>query len=260
MKYQCRAAALCLAFFCAVLLALLPAGTGTAAESGFGGVRLENGSFPAWQHQTPHDPQRHSGRTVRTSKAGAWHAPQQGAALPGPRSQYAADSQDAADHFFRQAKQRGYLDRSDAGYYGPALHGLPWLSDSLPWLLEHPSGMRRTLDALKKRNRTFIGPFVYYSSVHNYEKILIRHVDLRPVIRKIAAGSLRPDTADGWKIFNNYERRLPQKRRGYYYEVRVPTAGLRGPGPQRLVYGAEGEIYYTADHYETFHRLEASYK
>jgi filamentous hemagglutinin len=32
----------------------------------------------------------------------------------------------------------------------------------------------------------------------------------------------------------------------------VPTPGVSGPGPQRIVTGKNGEMYYTPDHYDTF--------
>jgi len=35
----------------------------------------------------------------------------------------------------------------------------------------------------------------------------------------------------------------------------VRTPNMRHAGPQRLVMGAGGEIYYTADHYRTFRRI-----
>ncbi|QBX42044.1 hypothetical protein E4T63_16210 [Pseudomonas fluorescens] len=45
---------------------------------------------------------------------------------------------------------------------------------------------------------------------------------------------------------------LPQKPAGYYTEYVHPTAGIAGLGPQRIVVGKGGEMYYTADHYKTF--------
>lgn len=39
---------------------------------------------------------------------------------------------------------------------------------------------------------------------------------------------------------------------GYYTEYVHPTPGILGPGPQRIVVGQGGEMYYTADHYKTF--------
>ena len=255
MERKCGAASLCLAFLCAVLLTLLSAGIPLAWADGLnGGAYQEYGKLPVWLPQGSPAQAEH---LERPDKAGAWQTP-----LPqntAPHGQ-CTPAKSEAEHFFRQAERRGLLSSDDAQRYSPALKGLPWLEDALSWLLEHPSGMRLALDALISKKRTLIGPFVYYSPIRNYEKIMLRHVDLRPVIQKIASGRLRPDTADGWKIFNNYERRLPPKKRGYYHEVRVPTERLRGPGPQRLVYGDDGEIYYTSDHYETFQRLEVSYK
>lgn len=39
---------------------------------------------------------------------------------------------------------------------------------------------------------------------------------------------------------------------GYYNEFVHPTLGARGAGPQRIVRGRGGELYYTPDHYKTF--------
>ena len=36
----------------------------------------------------------------------------------------------------------------------------------------------------------------------------------------------------------------------------VPSYGIRGPGPQRIVVGADGSWYYTPDHYDTFIRFK----
>ena len=38
----------------------------------------------------------------------------------------------------------------------------------------------------------------------------------------------------------------------YYREYVVPTPGINGAGPQRIVVGRFGEWYYTPDHYKTF--------
>lgn len=80
-------------------------------------------------------------------------------------------------------------------------------------------------------------------------------VDLRPTLDRIAAGKKNAHRNDG-SVFRNASRRLPTRPDGYYREYVVPTPGVRGPGPQRLVLGREGEIYYTADHYDSFLRLD----
>jgi guanyl-specific ribonuclease Sa len=35
----------------------------------------------------------------------------------------------------------------------------------------------------------------------------------------------------------------------------VPTPKEPGPGPQRLITGEEGEVWYTSDHYRSFRRI-----
>lgn len=64
-------------------------------------------------------------------------------------------------------------------------------------------------------------------------------------------------------VFNNRERRLPSRPRGYYTEYTVPTPGRGDRGARRIIAGqgstgspATGdEYYYTDDHYETFRRI-----
>lgn len=79
-------------------------------------------------------------------------------------------------------------------------------------------------------------------------------VDLTATLERIKKGDRFPHRNDG-AAFGNRERRLPQKPPGYYTEYVVPTPDVRGPGPQRLVIGEKGEVYYTADHYRSFKRV-----
>lgn len=83
----------------------------------------------------------------------------------------------------------------------------------------------------------------------------IHTVDLKPTLDRIRAGIKNAHRNDG-TVFRNSSRNLPGKPRGYYREYVVPTPGVRGPGPQRLVVGRNGEIYYTHDHYDTFIKVE----
>ena len=79
------------------------------------------------------------------------------------------------------------------------------------------------------------------------------NVYLRPTIEKIESGGLLPrDT------FTNREGLLPSRPAGYYKEYVHPTEGISGPGSQRIVRGAGGEMYYTPDHYKTFVPLNGS--
>lgn len=89
---------------------------------------------------------------------------------------------------------------------------------------------------------------------NNGKKHVLGTVDLRRDIERIAAGEKHSHRNDG-TVFRNFEKILPQKPSGYYREYVVPTKGIHGAGPQRLVIGKEGEIYYTPDHYETFIRV-----
>lgn len=68
---------------------------------------------------------------------------------------------------------------------------------------------------------------------------------------KIKTGGQLPSAKDG-TVFDNNERLLPQHARGYYHEYTVPTPGSKDRGAQRLITGEGQELYYTADHYESF--------
>lgn len=80
-------------------------------------------------------------------------------------------------------------------------------------------------------------------------------VDVGPTLARIERGEKLRFSHDGI-VFQNRERRLPKKPSGYYHEYVHPTESIGGPGPQRIVTGKEGEIFYTHDHYETFLRLD----
>ncbi|MBO0874407.1 MAG: hypothetical protein J2P19_13520, partial [Pseudonocardia sp.] len=71
------------------------------------------------------------------------------------------------------------------------------------------------------------------------------------VWEKIKTGGQLPSAKDG-TVFDNNERLLPQHARGYYHEYTVPTPGSKDRGSQRLITGQGHELYFTADHYESF--------
>lgn len=77
----------------------------------------------------------------------------------------------------------------------------------------------------------------------------------RTTVGLIRAGGPFPDREDG-EEFRNDERLLPLRPAGYYHAYTVPTPGDADRGPRRLVTGAAGEVYYTADHYGTFVRVD----
>lgn len=77
--------------------------------------------------------------------------------------------------------------------------------------------------------------------------------EARSTVTLIQRGGPYPYRQDG-TIFQNREKHLPQKQRGWYREYTVDTPGLSHRGPRRIVTGGHPptEWYYTADHYETF--------
>jgi filamentous hemagglutinin len=79
-------------------------------------------------------------------------------------------------------------------------------------------------------------------------------VDLAPELARIEAGGRDAHRSDGG-VFGNREGLLPERRGGYYREYVIRTPGIDHAGPQRLVLGAGGEVYYTADHYASFRQI-----
>ena len=90
---------------------------------------------------------------------------------------------------------------------------------------------------------------------------IVRSADLPPqarqVLRLVDAGGPFPYSQDG-TVFGNVERLLPVHPRGWYREYTVPTPGAGDRGARRIVAGRDGARYYTADHYESFARIEGS--
>jgi ribonuclease T1 len=80
-------------------------------------------------------------------------------------------------------------------------------------------------------------------------------VDVGPTLERIRRGERLPFSHDGI-VFQNREHRLPQKPPNYYHDFVHPTPKISGPGPQRIIVGGDGEIFYTPDHYRTFQRLD----
>jgi guanyl-specific ribonuclease Sa len=74
----------------------------------------------------------------------------------------------------------------------------------------------------------------------------------------IERGGPFPYDRDG-TVFQNRERLLPERPRGYYREYTVITPGARDRGARRIVAGGDPPetYYYTDDHYRSFRRVEA---
>jgi ribonuclease T1 len=78
--------------------------------------------------------------------------------------------------------------------------------------------------------------------------------EARQTIALIKKGGPFPYERDGI-TFQNRERLLPNKPRGYYSEYTVITPGSRDRGARRIIAGDRGELYYTEDHYDSFVRV-----
>jgi hypothetical protein len=82
-------------------------------------------------------------------------------------------------------------------------------------------------------------------------------IDVLPTLNRIESGGSFPHINDG-SIFQNRPLpgntvpELPIQQPGYYNEYVVPTPGINGPGPMRIVTGQGGELYFTPNHYQTF--------
>jgi len=77
--------------------------------------------------------------------------------------------------------------------------------------------------------------------------------DLSKTLNDIVIGKLH-DRGE----FENDKKLLPQKHDSYYKEYEVPNTpnySKSGAGPERIITGRNGEIYYTPDHYESFIKL-----
>ena len=67
----------------------------------------------------------------------------------------------------------------------------------------------------------------------------------------IETGGPFPFRQDG-ATFENREGLLPDRPEGHYRKYTVPRTGNQGRGSLRVVAGADGELYWTADHYDSF--------
>jgi guanyl-specific ribonuclease Sa len=83
--------------------------------------------------------------------------------------------------------------------------------------------------------------------------------DLQATLARIDSGQRLSFRHDG-AVFHNRENLLPAQSDGYYREWVHPTPGTDSPGARRVVTGADGEAYYTANHYGSFRKIRDSKK
>lgn len=88
---------------------------------------------------------------------------------------------------------------------------------------------------------------------------LVRLGDLPPeaarTVDLIDRGGPFPEPEHDGGVFGNREQLLPDEDYGYYREYTVPTPGSSDRGARRIIAGAGGELYWTADHYASFARI-----
>ncbi|WP_411283951.1 ribonuclease domain-containing protein [Lapillicoccus sp.] len=77
----------------------------------------------------------------------------------------------------------------------------------------------------------------------------------RQTLTAIRAGGPFPYPRNDGVTFDNRERILPAKGKGYYKEYTVTTPGSPDRGPRRIITGQDGARFYTGDHYASFERI-----
>ncbi|MFI6053777.1 ribonuclease domain-containing protein [Streptomyces violascens] len=75
--------------------------------------------------------------------------------------------------------------------------------------------------------------------------------EARQTLKLIDSGGPFPYSKDG-VVFGNFEKLLPQQKRGYYHEYTVQNPKSRDRGAWRIVTGQGKEFYWTDDHYKSF--------
>ncbi len=129
-----------------------------------------------------------------------------------------------------------------------------WFKTLLGWL-GFGGGAAAATTTASSGGTIFSGSVRFISGVAIYDQrgnlIYNGTIDLQPTYERISRGELNPHRNDG-STFENREQILPVQPSGYYTEWVVPTPGVSGPGSQRIITGQNGEIWYTADHYNSF--------
>ena len=123
----------------------------------------------------------------------------------------------------------------------------------LPLLGEGPPGSEEGLGN-RLFSRRAINTELENVTIQSFGKTLYQGPrNLTGVVGDIEAGRLSPK-----EPYINKEGLLPQQKEDYYQEYVVPNTpnyDRPGAGPERIIRGEKGELYYTPDHYETFTKL-----
>jgi hypothetical protein len=91
--------------------------------------------------------------------------------------------------------------------------------------------------------------------IHFGRLIYQGRMDVNSTIDRIRSGRKLNHNNDG-SFFSNFQRRLPVSTDSQYYREFVhQMINFPFPGPQRVVIGKRGEVFYTGDHYSSFWRV-----
>ena len=104
----------------------------------------------------------------------------------------------------------------------------------------------------------------YRSQGHEQISLADLPPEAAQTLQRIQRGGPFPYPHKDGSTFGNFEKRLPERPRGYYREYTVPTPGSRDRGARRIVAGSgrtgsvatSGEYYYSHDHYRSFRRIQ----
>jgi len=95
--------------------------------------------------------------------------------------------------------------------------------------------------------------------IHRYQKLPSVYITKKEasVLGWIGGGlaDIDKEKSIGGDYFGNYQGILPRKDGRCYWECDIDALGSETRGGKRLVYSNDGLMFYTEDHYETFHLL-----
>lgn len=111
-------------------------------------------------------------------------------------------------------------------------------------------GARITSNSIQEKVKT-TADFIWSEIRLGENRALKGWVDLRTTLNRIKNGEIYSHRNDG-TVFKNREGLLPKHSEGYYREFVQPTPSIQHAGPQRIITGEKGELFYTPDHYKTF--------
>lgn len=144
-----------------------------------------------------------------------------------------------------QQAWNSYMDWREKSYEWQLsmLQKYPNEANALLFVVGSVQGVKFNLSGLKTNLKNV--------EVESFGKVLYKGSrDLEPVLKDISSGKLGDRGT-----FENDKGLLPQQKSGYYKEYEVPNTPnytKPGAGPERIVTGQNGEVYYTPDHYKTF--------